>query len=238
VADHRLFVANGQFPRFTRSPPFGPRVADVARKIRDSNADCAALTELGYNECAALAARPEMDGWQYDRAQGRGRNVVGEGLTSVWSKTAVFHQPEARLHDWNETSFGQWQRTFLLARLEETKDRTAFVSVGAFHFAAEGSPLDRAGANRAKLAQVKETIRLVGDRRVLLAGDFPRTDAADDEALFVNAGYTLHGRDPKTPMCAVSRGAVRVTRTTRKPHGAAFDHDYQLIDFTLTGALP
>jgi len=233
VSTHRTFVANLQYPRFSGSPSFGDRADDVARAVRARGCDSAVFGEAGYRECSTLSE--QLKGWQYDRAQGRGRGVNGEGLNSVWSDPDVWRQPEDRLSDYDLPSFGQWQRTALGARLEETGDPSAFCMLFAVHFAAVGSPLARAGANRAKLAQIKYLRKKTGGRRVQWMGDIPRTDDDDDLAYLKREGFRFASRSSATPLAVVVQGAVTVHDVKRYPHGSMFDHDYLVAEWSVAG---
>lgn len=228
MSRHKLFVANGVFPRFGSTPsryrnPFAPRARRIAGLVGDSGADCATFGELGRPECATLAGY--MPSWQYDRAQGGPQ----EGLNSAWTHTKAWSQPEAGLSDYSMPSAGQWTRTLILARITELSDPTAFVQLGAFH-----STLTNAGG----LAYVRALIDKVGERRVLLAGDLKRTGDDDDIALLKRNGYTLHERRSSTPMVAMTQGKVEVHDVVHKTDPRAFDHGYLVVDFSIYGAAP
>jgi hypothetical protein len=227
VSRHRLFVANGVFPRFSSTPAryrnWTSRAPYVAGLVRASGADCATFGELGRSECATLARF--LPGWQYDRAQGGAQ----EGLNSVWSKTAVWDQPEAGVHDWNLPSGGQWQRTLILAKITERADPTAFVSLGAYH---------ETLGNDAGMAYVVAMIARIGERRVILGGDFKRTDDDDDVIVMKRAGFVFHERVDATPMTVITQHAVTVSGVDHVRDTRAFDHEHLIVDFSIKGKDP
>lgn len=228
MGTHKVFIANGVFPRFNSTPAkyrdFSARSDDIARLVKDSGADCATFGEMGKPECLQLATH--LDGWQYDRAQGRGLGTDVEGLNSVWSKMSVWDQPEDRLGDWCMPSAGQWVRTLIIARLIEKADPTAFVGLGAFH-----ETLGNVGG----MQYVKAMIEKVGGKRVLLGGDFKRTDDTDDIAVMTKAGFVFHERTSGTPMTCITKGAVRVTDVQHITNSRCFDHGYLVVSFSLAG---
>lgn len=227
---HKVFIANAVYPNFLSTPSkyrnFTPRADNIAGLIRDSGADCATFGEMGFYQSQILANHLGS-GWQYDRAQGSaGPGQVNEGLNSVWSKTSVWDQPEDRLHDWNMPSAGQWQRTLIIARLIEKADPSAFVGLGAFH---------ETLGNDAGLAYVKAMVSKVGAKRVLLGGDFKRTQDDDDLAYMKARGFTVHERVSSTPMACFTKGAVTVTDVQHMTDSRCFDHGYLVVSFSLAG---
>lgn len=236
MSTHKLFVANAVFPRFSSTPSkyrnFGSRADDIAALVKKSGADCATFGEMGYNECKTLASH--LSDWQYDRAQGSSRpGTVNEGLNSVWSKESVWSQPEDRVSDYNMPSGGQWQRTLILCRLiEKAKPKagyeSAFVTVGAFH---------ETLGNAAKMQYTKAMVDKVGDRRVILGGDFPRTDDDDDLLVMKKAGFVVHERVSATPMTCFTQGSVRVTDVDHLENSKVFDHGYLVVTFSIADKL-
>jgi hypothetical protein len=234
MSRHKTLVVNAQYPRFSGSPALTTRRADaIAGLFTEHGCDTAVFGEAGYNECLRLSGQPGLRGIEYDRAQGRGRGIIGEGLNSVWSDPDVWRR--ASVSDYSLPSFGQWQRTALGVRLEEVADPTAFATVFAVHFAAKGAPLTAAGADRAKLAQVKYLASKTGERRTMWLGDFPRTGASDDLRWLDGQGYRNPGRTSTTPLTVLVQGAITVHAVTRHAHGSMFDHDYLVADWSVTG---
>jgi hypothetical protein len=227
VSTHKVFIANAVYPRFTSTPSkyrnFPGRADTIADLVRQSGADCATFGEMGYYEARTLAQ--QLPGWQYDRAQGTGSaGAINQGLNSVWSKESVWDQPEDRVSDYNMPSAGQWQRTLIICRLIEKADPTAFVGLGAYH---------ETLGNAAKMAYTKALVQKVGDRRVLLGGDFPRTDDDDDLAYMKRNGFTVHERTSATPMACFTKGAVTVTDVDHRTSTTCFDHGYLVVSFSI-----
>ncbi len=220
MSAHKLFVANAVYPLFRSTPAkyrnFGSRAGRIADLVKGSGADCATFGEMGKPQCAELAER--LPGWQYDRAQ--------SGLNSSWTKSSVWNQPESDVSDYNLPSSGQMQRTLLLARITEKADPTAFVSLGAYH-----ETLGNAGG----MAYVVALIARIGERRVLLGGDFKRTDDDDDIAVMKKAGFVFHERVDATPMTCITQGDVKVTDVDHREDPRAFDHSYLVVSFTIPG---
>src|SRR4051812_44187258 len=100
MSSHKLLVANVEFPRYSKSRAFDPRLDDIIRVFRKSQANVATLSECGYNEAMAIASELGGD-WEYDRAPGRGRNVPGEGLNCVFRNRKFWKQRSGELWDWN-----------------------------------------------------------------------------------------------------------------------------------------
>lgn len=234
MGTHRLFVGNGVYPKFRSTPSkyrdFPARADDIAGVVRRSKADCATFGELGFYECQSLASELGGD-WQYDRSQGNGRHgVIGEGLNSIWTKKSVFDQPENDLRDCNMPSAGQAQRTYIDCRIREVKDPTAHVTLGCFH---------ETLGDAAKFEYTKALVRRVGNRRALIAGDFPLTADDDDLAYMKQAGFVVHERSQHTPMTAFTRRGITVTGVDHVSDLRLFDHQYLLVDFTIpTGKVP
>lgn len=224
---HKVFIANGVFPRFTSTPAryrdFGARAKDIADEVKDSGADCATFGELGQRECAKLA---EHLPFQYDRAQGRGLGTGLEGLNSVWSSPKVWDQPEDRLVDRNLPSGGEWQRTLLLARLilKGGDPADEFFTLGAFH-----ETLGQA----AGYSYVKAMVKAVGGKRVLLGGDFKRTGDRDDLAYMRSNGFAVHERSAATPMVCFTKGSVPVSDVDHRRNTRLFDHDFLVVSFSI-----
>lgn len=229
---HRTFIANGQYPRFTGSPAFAPRAPNIAKVILAHDCDSAVFNEMGYRECVMLSNQPAVNHWEYDRAQGAGRGVPGEGLNSVWTNPQVWAR--SNLSDYNLPSFGQWQRTALGVRLTEI-DAGGFAKLFAVHFAAKGAPLSAASADRAKLAQVKYLRKKNADSRVAWMGDFPRTGRSDDLAWLTKEDYKTGYAASRTPLAVLVHGAVTVHSVTAFSHGSMFDHDYLVAEWSVAG---
>lgn len=236
MSTHKLFIANGVYPRFSSTPSkyrnFDGRADDIASLVVKSGADCATFGEMGFNECKSLASH--LSGWQYDRAQGKGKpGTVNEGLNSVWSKKSVWSQPESRVSDYNMPSADQWQRTMILCRLiEKAKPakgyETAFLTLGAYH---------ETLGDAAKMQYTKAMVDKVGDRRVILGGDFPRTDDDDDLAYMKKNKFVVHGRTSKTPMACFTKNAVKVKEVQVLESPKVFDHPYLVVTFSIADKL-
>ncbi len=229
MSSHKAFIANGVYPWFGSTASeyrnFAARAGHIADLVNASGADCATFGEMGKEECLTLASHlPE---WQYDRAQGKGSGHWQQGINSVWSKKSVWNQPESDLSDYDMPSGGQTPpRTLILARITEKADPTAFVSLGAYH-----ETLGNAGG----MAYVVALIARIGERRVLLGGDFKRTDDDDDIAVMKKAGFVFHERVDATPMTCITQGNVKVTDVDHREDPRAFDHSYLVVSFTIPG---
>lgn len=198
-----------------------PLLADV---IRRSGATIVATQEGDRDFCSKLSASLGSR-WKYQRAQGHN----GNGLNAVFWRDEWTLDGKPR--EWNLDSFGQWQRTLLVCRLVH-KDG-GYTWAGSTHFAATAPDLPAIQANRAKLAQVKQVCRLLEDYRQIAVGcDLPRTDAKDDEAWLRSHGFTLTGRDSKTPELVMTKSRDKPITAKVIPTGKACDHDGRLLTFT------
>lgn len=198
-----------------------PLLGDV---IKRSGATIVSTHEGDRDFCAKLSAVLGSR-WHYQRAQGKG----GNGLNAVFwrDEWAIDGKPR----EWNLDSFGQWQRTLILCRLVH-KDG-GYTWAGSTHFAATAPDLPAAAANRAKLAQVKQVCEVLADyRQIALGCDLPRTDATDDDAWLRAHGWTLTGRDSKTPELVITKSRVKPIAAKVVPTGKACDHDARLLTFT------
>lgn len=236
TVQHAMLALNVQFPGFSGSPALTDARARLIADLINDLCDVAALSECGRDEAAKIA-RFAGQRWNYDRAQGDGGDGPGEGLNAIIRRRDVWHgRPGKRLRDVNLRSHGQWQRTLLLVPLADKEDR--FLAAGATHLAAVGAPLGRAGANAAKLDQVRQLVDVVGDGRALIGLDLPRTDDDDDVRLLEREGWTLHGRTDATPLVNMSHGAIRAGASRKIDTGRACDHDAMLTPFTLPETKP
>jgi hypothetical protein len=233
VTTHRMAVVNGIYPGFGGPPMTAARADAIVRKI-PKGVDVLATCETGAHGCATIA-EALGENWSYQRAQG---TTAREGLNGVFWDQRAWDWQDKRAHDWTLPSAGQWPRTLLLVRLAEVADPTAFVWAGAFHLAAKGSPLTAAAADRVKWIQSHKLVELIGDRRALIGGDFPRTGDDDDMRYLNSQGWTFNGRTDRTPLTTLKHGAVKVGGTTFVDGGALLDHDIQVTTFTVASATP
>jgi hypothetical protein len=233
VSTHKVVICNSVYPWFRSTAAkyrdFPARAGHIADLVNQSGADCATFGEMGYEECRELARH--LPDFQYDRAQGHGSGHWIQGINSVWSKTAVWNQPESDLGDWVLPSGDQTPpRTLIIAKLTEKKDPTAFVSLGAFH---------ETLGNDLGMQYVQAMIQKVGNKRILLGGDFKRTGDSDDIAAMKKAGFTFHERVSATPMTCITKNAVTVTAVDHRNDARAFDHPFLVVDFSIpTGVKP
>lgn len=232
MSEHKVFIANGVYPYFRstatkyRIGTFKARAKYIAGLVEKSGADCATFGEWGRQQCLQLAEF--LPDWQYDRAQGKGSTNFTQGINSVWTKPAVWDHPESGISDYNMPSGTQTPpRTLILARITEKADPTAFVQLGAYH---------ETLGNAAGMQYVVAMIARIGERRVLLGGDFKRTDDDDDVAVMKRAGFKFHERVNATPMTCITQGNVTVTNVEHEYDLRAFDHGHLVVTFNIPSA--
>jgi hypothetical protein len=235
MATHSMVVLNGEF--FT-SKTMSASKADRVVALIPEGTDLVATTETGKKIRQSLQGALERRFGKHWSRKGAIGTPTHEGVNGifwdrrVWDFPKTKIDPAGRFWDWILPS-RQWTRTLVVARLEEVADAGAFVWAGAFHYSAVGSPYGRSEANAAKLAQIKKTVELIGLRRTLIGGDFPRTDDDDDVRYMKSHGWHLNGRTDRTPLVTMSRGAVTILETRVIESGSLLDHDLALVKFSL-----
>lgn len=231
MSAHRVTVVNLEyFTSKTMSSGKADRIVDLIPKDTDLVVVCEAGASIRRTINAALN-RERGGRWSRKGARpGLGR----EGVNGILWDRRRWNFPG---REWFRTlaSGGQWPRFLVMVRLEEVGDPTAFTQVVAFHLAAKGAPLTASQADGVKREQTNALRAFIGNKRVLGAGDFPRTGDDDDLAYLERQGVKFHGRTDRTPLTVFTRRGVTVTSVRVIESGQLLDHDLVSAAFTVPG---
>jgi len=228
---HTLAVVNGMFfDSKTMSDSHARRIVDLLPE----HTDLVAVCEMGKSIRSTFGkALNRNRGGRWSR-KGAADGMGHEGVNGIFWDRRVWDFPDAgRVRYKTLASGGQWPRFLVAVRLVEVEEPGEFLQAGAFHLAAKGSPLSATQADRVKRVQTDQLGDFMGDRRIIMGGDFPRTGDDDDLAALKRNGYRVNGRTDRTPLVSISHGAITVTGTRIVESGSLLDHDIHTTTFSL-----
>lgn len=228
---HRITVVNCEyFTSKTMTAGKADRIVDLIPK----DTDVVVVCEAGLLIRRAInGALNRKRGGRWSR-KGARPGLGREGVNGIlWNRRAW----KWTGREWFRTltSGGQWPRFLVMVRLEGVADPVEFVQVVAFHLAAKGAPLSASQADRVKRDQTNALRDFIGNKRVLGAGDFPRTGDDDDLAYLKREGVEFHGRTDRTPLTVFTRRGVSVSSVKVIESGQLLDHDLVSAAFTVPG---